>query len=72
MIAWFLTPVALTGWEQLFLLLPLCLAVSIVYKTARLEDLREVPVASVVTWVTIVVGMFAVGIGLYILDWLVA
>lgn len=72
MLLWFITPVTLTGWEQLFLLLPLCLAVAIVYKATKLEDMREVPLASLSTWVSIVVGMFAVGIGLYALHWMMA
>jgi predicted membrane protein len=72
MLLLFTTPVPLTGWQQLFLLLPLCLSVSIVYKLTKLEDLREVPVASVITWATIVAGMFGVGFGLYALHWLLA
>ncbi|HOA74064.1 MAG TPA: hypothetical protein PL151_04860 [Phycisphaerae bacterium] len=68
----FTTPVPLTGWQQLFMLLPLCLAVSIVYKLTKMENLREVPAAALVTWVTIVAGMFAVGIGLYGLHRLLA
>lgn len=67
MLLWFITPVPLTGWQQLSLLLPLCLAVSIVYKLTKLENLREVPKAALITWVTIVVGMFAVGLGLFLL-----
>lgn len=67
MLLWFITPVPLTGWQQLSLLLPLCLAVSIVYKLTKLESLREVPKAALITWVTIVVGMFAVGLGLFLL-----
>lgn len=72
MLLLFTTPVPLTGWQQLFLLLPLCLSVSIVYKLTKLEDLREVPVASVVTWATIVAGMFGVGFGLYLLHSILA
>ncbi len=69
---WFITPVSLTGWQQLLLLLPLCLAVSIVYKTTKIENLRELPIAALISWVTIVLGMFAVGLGLYGLHWLMA
>lgn len=72
MLLWFITPVPLTGWQQLFMLVPLCLAVSIVYKLTKLENLREVPLAAAITWVTIIVGMFAVGFGLYALHWLMA
>lgn len=67
MLLWFIIPVPLTGWEQLFLLLPLCLSVSVVYKLTKMDNLREVPLAALSTWVTIVIGMFAVGAGLYAL-----
>ena len=36
-------PLALDRWQQMLLLLPLCLAVSIVYKTTRCANVREVP-----------------------------
>lgn len=48
------------------MLLPLCLAVSIVYKTTKSENLRELPMAVLVSWITIVTGMYAVGIALQI------
>ena len=72
MLLWFLTPVPLAGWQQLLLLLPLCLAVSIVYKATKLNDLRELPKAAVITWVTIVFGMLGLGAGLYVLHWIIA
>ena len=58
-------PVA--GMQRFALLLPLCLAIAIVYKTTRCERLRDVPVAALTLWITIVVGMYGVGIGLYVL-----
>lgn len=67
MLAVFLKPVALTGPQQLFLLIPLCLAVSVVYKTTKLDNLRALPLAALSTWITVVVGMFSVGIALYLL-----
>jgi len=63
----FLNPVTLDRWQSMVLLLPLCLAVSIVYKTTKCGNVRDVPLASVVSWVTIVVGMYAVGISLLVL-----
>ena len=72
MLSWFVTPVTLNGWEQLFLLFPLCLALSIVYKATKLENVREVPIASLVTCITIIAGMFGVGLGLYLLHMLIA
>lgn len=61
-------PIELARWQQALLLLPLCLAVSIVYKTTKCATVREIPKAALASWVTIVVGMYAVGaalLGLY-------
>jgi hypothetical protein len=46
-------------------MLPLCLSIAIVYKTTRCERLRDVPAAVGVLWVTITLGMAAVGVGLW-------
>ena len=40
---------------------------AIVYKTTRCRNLREVPAAALVLWITIVIGMYAVGISLWVL-----
>ena len=61
----FVHPVTVTGWEQTAMLFPLCLAIAVVYKSTKCERPREVPLASLILWVTIVVGMYAVGIGLW-------
>ena len=61
----FIDPIPVVGWQKMALMLPLCLAISIVYKATKCAELREVPVAAMVLWVTIIVGMFAVGIGLF-------
>jgi len=65
--ALFTTTVELTGTLHLLLMLPLCLSVAVIYKTTRLADLRDVPVAAAVLWITIVIGMCAVGLGLWVL-----
>ena len=62
----FIDPIPIVSWQKLAMLLPLCLAIAIVYKTTKCRELRDVPVASLVLWVTILVGMFAVGIGLLV------
>ncbi len=67
LLALFTTSAELTGAQRLVLILPLCLSVAIIYKTTRLEDLREVPAAAAVLWVTIVLSMCAVGFGLWAL-----
>lgn len=59
--------IPVTGLQRFALMLPLCLAIAIVYKTTRCENLRDVPAAAFVLWITIVVGMYTVGIGLYVL-----
>lgn len=63
----FVTPVVMTGLQHALLLAPLSLAISLVYKTIRCEKLAEVPLASVVLSVTIIAGMYAVGIGFWLL-----
>ena len=57
----------LSGMQRQLLMLPLCLSIAVVYKTTRCESLRDVPVAALILWGAIVVGMYAVGVGLWIL-----
>jgi len=57
----------INGGLRLLMMLPLCLSIAIVYKTTRCEDLRELPVAVGGLLVSIVLGMAAVGIGLWLL-----
>lgn len=68
----FITPIMFSRLVGLIMLLPLCLAISIVYKTIKTEDLRAVPVAAAASWGTIVAGMLAVGVTIYILYHLTA
>ncbi len=63
----FMTAVQVTGGQRFLLMLPLCLSVAIVYKTTRCASLRDMPVSALVLWVTIVLGMYAVGFGLWAL-----
>ncbi len=57
----------LSSMQRFLFMLPLCLSIAVVYKTTRCEQLSDVPVAAGVLWVTIVGGMYAVGLGLWIL-----
>jgi hypothetical protein len=57
----------LTGFMRFLLMLPLCLSVAVVYKVTRIDDLRQALTAAVILWVTIVVGMIAMGVGLWLL-----
>ena len=61
----FTTAIELTGVQRSLLMLPLCLSIAVVYKTTRCERVRDIPVAALILWVTIVAGMYAVGIGLW-------
>ena len=63
----FTTAIELTGRQHLVLMLPLCLSIAIVYKTTRCDNLRDMPAAAGILWVTVIIGMFAVGTGLWAL-----
>lgn len=63
---WLQSPIPLSAQQKALLILPLCLAIAIVYKATRLEQIRELPRAALGLWVTIVVGMYAVGVGLWV------
>lgn len=56
----------LSGWSRLALMLPLTAAIALVYKSVKCRTVREIPLASLTLWVTIVIGMYVVGIGLMI------
>jgi hypothetical protein len=58
----FINPLELSGLQRLLLLLPICLSISIVYKTTRCESLKEVPLAALALWATLVAGMIGVGV----------
>ena len=62
----FIDPIPIVSWQKLAMLLPLCLAIAIVYKTTKCRELPAAPVARLVLWVTILVGLFAVGISLLV------
>ena len=63
-------PLTLMRWQQMLLLWPLCLAISLVYKTIKCPNIREIPQAVLVSWITIIVGMYAVGVVLLLVyEW---
>jgi len=68
----FTTPHQLTGLQHLLLLCPLCVAISLVYKALRCQDLHQVPLAALGLSVTIIVAMFGVGVGVWLLYVLLA
>jgi len=61
----FTTAMELPAGRRAWFILPLCLSIAVVYKTLRVPDLRKVPLASIVLWITIVISMYAVGVGLW-------
>jgi len=56
-----------SGFWRLAMLLPLALAVSVVYKTLKLSDLRSLVPQVLLLWVTMVVGMMAAGAALLVI-----
>ena len=64
--ALFVEPIHLTGWSRLAMMLPLCLAIAVVYKALKLDDLRSLPAGSLALWATLVLGMMAVGVVLLV------
>lgn len=68
----FSTAVDLTSWQRILLILPLCLAVAVVYKTTRCERVSQIPRAALGLWLTIVIGMYTVGAGLLLVFSLLA
>lgn len=72
LLAWLTTPVQLIGLQRLLLLVPLCLSISIVYKTTRCERLGEIPQAALALWLTILGGMIGVGVLMWLAFMLLA
>ena len=68
----FLDPIPLSGFQRAALLLPICLSISVVYRTIKTQDLRDVPRTSLTLWVTIVVGMWVVALTLWVVHLLFA
>jgi hypothetical protein len=56
----------LSGLQRAGLLLPLTASIAIIYKTIKCPTVREIPLASLVLWLTIVAGMYVVGICLMV------
>lgn len=50
------------GWRRLSLVLPLCVAIAVVYKALRLADLRRLPIAAAGLVITLLLGMVVVGV----------
>jgi hypothetical protein len=70
--ALFLDPIPVTGLQRALLLLPICLSISVVYKTLKCPEVADIPKATLGLWVTIVAGMWAVAVALWLLYQLLA
>ena len=66
-LAFFTTGIELSRFPRFLLMVPLCLSVAVIYKSTRLENMGEVPASAAILWITIVLGMVAVGVGLWVL-----
>ncbi len=62
----FLDPIPLSGIQRAALLLPICLSISVVYRTIKTPSLRDVPRTSLALWITIVIGMWVVAFTLWV------
>ncbi len=62
----FLDPIPLSGIHRAALLLPICLSISVVYRTIKTPNLRDILRTSLTLWVTIVVGMWVVAFTLWV------
>jgi len=65
--ALFRDAINVSGKGRMLLILPLCLAIAIVYKAIRCEDLTRLPRTVPALWITIVIGMYAVGVALWVI-----
>lgn len=67
----FLEPIVIDS-NRLLWMIPICLTVAIAYKTIHCRQLQEIPLASAVLFITIVLGLAAVGFAAQILSSLLA
>ena len=63
----FVNPQILPFSMILWLLLPLCASVAVIYKTIRVRDLRQLPAQAGTLIIFMLGGLFALGAGLWII-----
>ena len=70
MIAWtlFQNPMLIPEWLVLWLILPLCLAVAVVYKTVRINDIRKLPRQIAALMAYMVGGLVLLGAALWLVQ----
>jgi len=64
----FRNPMTLPFYSLLWFLPPLCVAVAVVYKTVRTENLRRLPLEILVLMGYMIVGLVALGAGLWVIQ----
>ena len=55
------------GIDHIFLVVPLCFVVGIVYKTVRVTHLRQLPLQVLGLWAYMVAGLAILGIAFFLL-----
>jgi len=68
--AWtlFYNPITLSFYGELWLLLPLCAAVGVVYKTIRIHHLRRLPREVLFLVLYMVAGLVLLSVGLWLVQ----
>jgi hypothetical protein len=69
LLAWipFVHPLPLPHGARLWMFLPLAACVAVVYRTTRARTARELPKATLRTFINIVVGMCVIAIAAYLI-----
>lgn len=68
LLAWlFVTPLDLPDKARLFMFFPLAAAIAVVYRATRAKRVEDLPRATVITFLNICLGMFAIAISAYLL-----
>lgn len=55
------------GRDHIWLVLPLCAVVALVYKTVRVTRLKELPLQVLGLWAYMLMGLIVLGVVLYLL-----
>lgn len=61
----FLEPMKLPPGARLWMVLPLVLCVAVVYRATRARDARQLPLATLLTFAQILLGMAAIAVAFY-------
>ncbi|MBW7904475.1 MAG: hypothetical protein LC135_07645 [Phycisphaerae bacterium] len=61
----FVVPIDLPSWLRLWMFLPLAACIAVVYRATRARSVAEMPRATVLTFVNIVLGMVAIAVAAY-------